>query len=94
MAGFRRQPEGLELTPVDDGAIIYDRERDRVHYLNPTAVLVLELCDGANDAVEIARLLQGHFSLVEPPQAEVEAVIAQFLDEGLVEDGKAESGCR
>jgi PqqD family protein of HPr-rel-A system len=85
MARYPRQVDGLELKPVEDGAVIYDRDGDRVHYLNPTAALVLELCDGASDAAEIARLLQAHFGLEAPPRAEVESLIAQLLDESLVE---------
>ena len=91
MAVALKQVEGLELTPVEDGATIHEPQTDRVHYLNPTAALVLELCDGNNDAAEIARLLQGHFGLAAPPQSEVEALLAQFVDEGLVKDAGAET---
>jgi hypothetical protein len=89
MAVTPKQVEGLELTPVEDGATIHEPQTDRVHYLNPTAALVLELCDGNSDAAEIARLLQDHFKLAAPPQAEVEALLSQFMDEGLVYDAKS-----
>ena len=91
MAVCPRQVDGLDISPVEDGAIIHDREADRVHYLNPTAALVLELCDGSSDAAEIARLLQGHFALAEPPLSDVEALLSQLLDEGLVQESAAET---
>ena len=88
---FPKQVDGLELNPAEDGATIYEPRTDRAHYLNPTAALVLELCDGKTDAAEIARLLQSHFELATPPQAEVEALLSQFVDEGLVEDADPET---
>jgi hypothetical protein len=81
---YPRQIEGLTLTAVDDGFIIYETERDRVHYLNPTASLVLILCDGTNAAEEIPLLLQRQFDLPEPPEGEVADLLGQFVEEGLV----------
>ena len=45
----------LEINEVSDGYIVYQPDRDRVHYLNQTATLVLELCNGHN--AEADRLL-------------------------------------
>ena len=39
--------EGLDVNEVPDGYVIYQTEADRVHYLNKTAAIVFELCDGA-----------------------------------------------
>jgi hypothetical protein len=38
---------GLEIQLTDEGAVVEDSTRDRVHFLNPTAALVLSLCDGS-----------------------------------------------
>ncbi len=84
MPAYPKQIEGLTLTAVDDGFIIHDADKDRVHYLNPTAALILTLCDGSNAAEEIPLLLQRHFDLPEPPEREVADILAQFIDEGLV----------
>ena len=89
MPGYPQQVEGLALTAVDDGFIIYEAEKDRVHYLNPTAALVLTLCDGRNAAKEIPLLLQRQFDLPEPPEREVADILAQFAEEGLVVTGTA-----
>ena len=41
--------EGLDVNEVPDGYVIYQTEADRVHYLNKTAAIVFELCDGARE---------------------------------------------
>lgn len=69
---------------AEDGFIIHEEPQDRVHYLNPTAAAVLQLCDGATSEGEIAHLLQEYFGLPEPPLDEVARVLEQFLDEGLI----------
>lgn len=84
MSEYFKQVEGLELTPVDDGFIIYEAERDRVHYLNHSSALVLTLCDGQNSEGDIKKLLQRHFDLPIPPEEDVAQILAQFRDEGLV----------
>src|SRR5262249_35525069 len=43
VAQHPRHIEGLEINPVEDGFMIYRPDADRVHYLNHTAVLILEL---------------------------------------------------
>ena len=41
----RLRPD-VDLVEIDDEAILYDPVRDEVHHLNPTASLVVQLCDG------------------------------------------------
>ena len=77
--------DGLEINQVEDGFIIYEPKRDRVHYLNHTAVLILELCNGRNSPAEIARLVQAAYSLSDPPQKEVDEILARIQDEGLTQ---------
>jgi hypothetical protein len=78
------QAEGIEVNKVADGYIIYHPERDRVHYLNHTAVLVLELCTGNVPAREIPELLLASYDLPEPPTDEVAQCLSRFYAEGLV----------
>lgn len=75
---------GVEINKVADGYIVYQPSRDRVHYLNHTATIVLELCNGKNSPTEIASLLQGAYDLPQPPEAEVSACLQQLASEGLV----------
>jgi hypothetical protein len=87
MKGRPERIEGLEITRVEDGFLIYQRDRDRVHYLNHTAVLVLELCNGRNGAGEIAELVRKTYGLPRAPEREVDEVLGQLHDEGLIADG-------
>lgn len=75
---------GLEINPVSDGYIVYQPDRDRIHYLNTTAALVLELCNGSNDVNELAALLQLAFDLGEPPHDAVSECLDTLMREGLV----------
>ena len=79
-----RRLDGLAITPVEDGFTIYQAERDRLHYLNATGVLVLELCNGRNSADDIATLIREAYDLPESPSAEVRDVVDRLQDEGLI----------
>jgi hypothetical protein len=78
------QVEGLEVNQLVDGYVIYEANRDRVHYLNPTAVFVLEMCNGRVAADQIPALVQQAYDLVEPPTAEVIDCLTKLRDEGLI----------
>jgi hypothetical protein len=79
-----KQTDGLEINQLPDGYIVYQADRDRVHYLNPSAVLVLELCTGTVSADDIPRLLKDAYRLVEVPTAYVAECLATLLNEGLI----------
>jgi hypothetical protein len=80
-----RRADEIEINPVEDGLVVYDPRRDRVHHLNPTASVVLELCTGEIDIDEIVSLVQAAYDLDEPPEREVGDCLRQLRDEGLVE---------
>ena len=73
-----KRVDGLEINPVEDGFMIYQPDRDRVHYLNHTAVLVLELSDGQRSATEIAGLVQKAYGLPKPPRKEVDETLVKM----------------
>jgi hypothetical protein len=75
---------GVEINKVADGYIVYQPDRDRVHYLNHTATVVLELCNGENSPQAIADLLRSMYELQAPPLEEVATCLRQLTDEGLV----------
>jgi hypothetical protein len=79
-----RPAEGLEVTVVHDGYVVYDTGRDRMHSLNHTAAVVFELCNGTNDEPEITRRVQQAYALREPPTAETRRCLETFLAEGLI----------
>jgi hypothetical protein len=76
--------EGHEFNQVPDGYVIYQAERERVHFLNPTAVSVYELCDGKHTSEQIGRFMQQSFSLPSPPEEEVKACVQNLLDEEII----------
>ena len=79
-----QQVAGLDICEVVDGYVVYETGNDRVHYLNSTAALVLELCTGQHSREEIAVLLRSAFSLQAAPDADVGEILGSFAREGLV----------
>ncbi len=84
MTDCPEQHPDIKIFEGDDGYIVYHRERDRVHFLNHTAVLLLELCNGRHSVSEMADMLARGYGLETPPQKEVAEVINSFLREGLI----------
>lgn len=78
-----KRVDDLKIDEVDDGFIIYQPSRDRVHYLNHTGILVLELCDGSRTASEIADVIRQIYGLPAPPEQEVREILGRAEDEGL-----------
>lgn len=79
-----RRVDGLEAHEVEDGLVVYQDATDRVHYLNPVAAVVFELCDGSRTQTEIEGLVGAAWGLADPPHAEVQACLEQFRTEGIV----------
>jgi hypothetical protein len=83
--GVLVRSDGIEISPVGDGYVVYDPSRDRVHHLNPTAALVLELCTGGNTTADIGAALRAVFQPREPIEGQIGSCIDQLLSEGLIE---------
>jgi len=82
--GKPAQAEGLEIYPEADGCVVYQPQRDKVHFLNHTAVFLLELCDGEHGVGEIGEIFRETFKPAEDPGEAVAAILKQFSDEELV----------
>jgi hypothetical protein len=76
--------EGLEINAVSDGYVVHNTNRDRIHYLNPTGAVILELCNGEVAEQEIPRLLQLVYELPEPPVVAVVECLTNLRREGLI----------
>lgn len=85
METYPRRVGSVEVQEVDDGFMVHQPERDRIHYLNHTAVLVLELCTGDNPPARIAELVAAAYGLPAPPVQEVADLLDKLRDESLVE---------
>lgn len=76
---------GLEVNVVSDGYVVHDGGKDRIHYLNQTAAVVLELCNGTFAEQDMPLFLQRAFELPEAPVADVVACLASLRHEGLID---------
>jgi hypothetical protein len=79
-----KMAEGLDITETDDGLIVYQESTDRVHHLNPTAAVVLEICDGTRTVEQIARVVGETFGLSEVPERETKACLEDLAREKLI----------
>lgn len=80
-----RPADDLELNRVPDGAMVYQKSRERVHFLNTTALVVFELCGAGKKRAEIEAFVADAFGLSDAPTQEIEECLKSMLDEGLVE---------
>jgi hypothetical protein len=79
-----RAVDGLERHEDTDGLIVYHPDTDRVHYLNNTAAIVFELCDGDHTVTEMAHELARLFGLDAPPATETAACVERLRAEEIV----------
>jgi hypothetical protein len=86
----QRSPD-LEINEATDGFLVYQRDRDRLHFLNATAVLVLESCDGTLRVDELPDLIATTFGLASPPTEDIETCVTALLREGLLVAANDES---
>jgi hypothetical protein len=81
---FPQLAPGLEVNQVADGYIVHQPDRGRVHYLNHTAAIVMELCNGRSAEAELPGLLQLAYGLSAPPAEDVAECLDNLRREGLV----------
>jgi hypothetical protein len=85
MKEFPKIADDIEISEVEDGYVIYQKEKDKVHYLNKTAVLVLECCTGRNSVYKIGSIVQEAYDLPEIPEKEVNDCLNNLYKEGLIQ---------
>ncbi len=76
--------EGLEINVMHDGVVIYQRDQKKIHYLNHTAGLLLELCDGHHKPAELATIVSKAYGLAEPPHDDIANCLQDLLAKELV----------
>jgi hypothetical protein len=84
--GTPMQREGLTIVSAGDETLIYDPPADKVHVLNPTALLIWQQCDGKHTPEEIADNLKSRFASVEDRDllADVKVVLQEFIEANLI----------
>lgn len=75
----------LDINTIEDGFVIYQHQRGKVHYLNHTAALILELCTGKNSVETIVRLVLAAFDLNDFEKEEVEKGLVALVNEGIIQ---------
>ena len=75
---------GFDIGELPDGYIVTDTKTGRVHYLNPVAAIIFEMCDGMQSVEAITQLLRREFSLDDAPGGQVTSCISTLLAEGLI----------
>lgn len=84
MADLIDRAEGLEVHEVPDGYIIYQTARDKVHYLNKTAAVIFEFCDGRRDKSDIVSRVATAFELAPRMHDEVSNCLDSLIREGVL----------
>ena len=76
---------GLEVNEVPDGYVVYQSSKDRVHFLNPVAAVIFELCDGNHTAADIRSILVDGYDLSLFPDRDFEVALNTMVGEGLIQ---------
>jgi hypothetical protein len=76
--------DGVDIHEVDDGLVVYDTATDRVHYLNESATVIFELCNGERTTDQIAELVRAAWELDTPPSEAVAECLERLLTEQVV----------
>ena len=77
----------LTVVELEGEAVIYDDLVRQVHYLNRTATIVFNLCDGSSTIKELAGDIADAFSL-QPDEVEsqVRTLIRSFREAGFLDE--------
>jgi len=67
--------------------VLYNKESEAIHVLNPTALLVWDLCDGEHSFEDMEKAIRNEFSVSEEERVsqDIQGVIDRFSKEGLLE---------
>lgn len=94
MAALKPRIRGdLTIVDLDGEATVYDNASGDLHTLNPTATIVLHLCDGTATISELSTEIAGAFDMqVQEIEPQVRTLLRGFRKAGLLEPGSADRG--
>lgn len=76
----------FKLEELDNELLLYHPAKTKTVYLNETASLVWQLCDGKRNVGEIAALLKESFpEAADRVDEDVESTLKTFADHGAIE---------
>ena len=76
--------EGIRAETIDGETVLYDPLRGHAVYLNETASLIWQLCDGSRTADEMATALQRELPGKPQVGEDMRETIARFAAAGLL----------
>jgi hypothetical protein len=79
------QAANLEVHEVPDGYIVYQIDRDRVHYLNKSAAIIFEFCAGSRGRDDVVERVAKAFELGPSAHAEIRTGLDALVKEGLIQ---------
>lgn len=83
--------EDLAVVEIDGEAVIYDERTGDLHLLNPTATIVLGLCDGTATVKEFSSDIAGAFGMpAENVERQVRTLLRDLRKAGLLEDRRGD----
>jgi hypothetical protein len=73
---------------LGDETVLYDQAGRAIHVLNPTAVIVWDMCDGRHTAQDMARSLRSGFQTGQDTDIleDVKGIVKRFRAEGLLQE--------
>lgn len=78
--------DDLTIVHLDGEAVIFDGRSGELHHLNPTATIVLGLCDGSASIAELSADVSRAFDVPsDEVESQVRAVVRRFRTAGLLE---------
>ncbi len=85
MSEILTRSDELEVHEVPDGYIVYHGARDNVSYLNKTAAIIFELCDGKLNTDDIVSRVAKIFDLNNSSHDEIRTCMGSLIKEGLLQ---------
>jgi coenzyme PQQ synthesis protein D (PqqD) len=83
----------LTVVEMEGEAVIYDEQTGQIHYLNRTATIVFNLCDGGSTIKEFSTEIAEAFTLSrEEVERQVRSLIRSFRKAGFLEDAGTSRG--
>lgn len=86
MDGFLKTIENIETNKVSDGFIISNPKNDMVYFLNHTAAILLELCDGTTSIPQMKQHIQETFNLEDMPGTEIDNSLKELIGYNLIKE--------
>ena len=74
---------GYRMETVDNDVMLFHPGKTQIHYLNPTAALIWQLCDGLRSTDELIQLLQESYpEASDEIPADVHATLRDLAQKG------------